>query len=278
MPTFQVFDAHSHVGKWGSWEMRGNTVVPFTEEEDVTSQEELEARMEEFNLSKQLVVPHYYPDTDKAFELNRFVRTLAKLDDVYGGVWFAPSFPGATASALGDFEEDTIVALKTSADVWMDADYRPSTWKADEAEVMEEVMTFARDNGLLVQLHTGSGGSRPEYAFALADQYPEVGFHFVHMGGSTGGHFAFVPRFLERIEQRDNLYCDIAWARGFAVRWMARELLERDAIDRLLFASDEPWGDANAAMHTVLGLNIPRGAKEDVFYGNAVDAYNIGPD
>lgn len=277
MPAFQVFDAHSHVGAWGSWAVRGNRVAPFTEQEDVTTREAAEQRMKRFSFSKQLVVPHYYPDADKAFEVNRFVRYLAKTDDIYGGVWFAPSFPGATASALGDFEEDTIVALKTSADVWVDADYRPKTWRADEEQVMEAVMGFAQDNGLLVQLHTGSGKSRPEYAFALADRYPDVGFHFVHMGGSSGGHFAFIPRFLDRLEQRGNLYCDMSWARGFAVRWLARELIERDALDRLLFASDEPWGDANAAMHQVMGLDIPADAKEDVFYGNALAAYGITP-
>lgn len=278
MPTFQVFDAHSHVGEWGTWEVRGNAVTPFTAEDAVTTREELEDRMQRLDLSAQLVVPHYFPDADDAFALNPFVHSLAQMEGIYGGVWFAPSFPAETGAALGDFDEDTVVAVKTSADVWVDADYRPGTWKTDEEEVMEEVLTFARDNDLLVQLHTGSGKSRPEYAFALADQYPEVGFHFVHMGGSTSGHFAFVPRFLDRVEGRDNLYVDISWARGFAVRWLARELLKRDALDRMLFASDEPWGDANAAMHTVLGLGIPREAKEGVFYWNAVDAYDISRD
>lgn len=276
MPAFRVFDAHSHVGEWGSWEMRGNEVSPFTGDDSITTRDGVEARMRRFSLTKQLVVPHYYPKPDKAFETNRFIRYLAKMDDVYGGLWFAPSFPGETASALGDFEEDTIVAMKTSADVWVDADYRPGTWMGDEEQVMEEVMEFCRDNDILVQLHTGSGKSRPEHAFALADRYPDVGFHFVHMGGSAGGHFAFVPRFLDRLGERDNLYFDVSWARGFGVRWIARELEERDALERMLYASDEPWGDANATMHQVLGLDLPGETKEDIFYRNAMEAYGIG--
>ena len=44
--------------------------------------------------------------------------------------------------------------------------------------------------------------------------------------------------------QGKRVYTDLSWAIGFAPRWLAAEI-ERQGIgyDRVLFASDEPWGD-----------------------------------
>jgi uncharacterized protein len=51
-------------------------------------------------------------------------------------------------------------------------------------------------------------------------------------------------RFFDWIEAGKQVYTDTSWAVGFAPRWLAKEI-ERRGVgqDRLLFASDEPWGD-----------------------------------
>ena len=51
-------------------------------------------------------------------------------------------------------------------------------------------------------------------------------------------------RLFDWIEAGKQVYTDTSWAVGFAPRWLVQEI-ERRGIgqDRLLFASDEPWGD-----------------------------------
>ena len=54
----------------------------------------------------------------------------------------------------------------------------------------------------------------------------------------------FRSRFFDWIAAGKQVYTDLSWAVGFAPRWLAAEI-ERRGIghDRVLFASDEPWGD-----------------------------------
>jgi hypothetical protein len=53
-------------------------------------------------------------------------------------------------------------------------------------------------------------------------------------------------RFFDWLEAGKQIYTGTGWTIGFAPRWLAREI-ERRGIghDRVLFASDEPWGDFN---------------------------------
>jgi predicted TIM-barrel fold metal-dependent hydrolase len=46
------------------------------------------------------------------------------------------------------------------------------------------------------------------------------------------------------IAEGKQVYTDLSWAIGFAPRWLAREIEVRGiGQDRVLFASDQPWGD-----------------------------------
>ena len=59
------------------------------------------------------------------------------------------------------------------------------------------------------------------------------------------GHLKLIGgRFFDWIQAGKRVYTDTSWAIGFAPRWLAAEI-ERRGIghDRVLFASDEPWGD-----------------------------------
>ena len=59
------------------------------------------------------------------------------------------------------------------------------------------------------------------------------------------GHIKLAgSRFFDWIAAGKRVYTDLSWAIGFAPHWLAREI-ERRGIghDRVLFASDEPWGD-----------------------------------
>jgi predicted TIM-barrel fold metal-dependent hydrolase len=72
-----------------------------------------------------------------------------------------------------------------------------------------------------------------------------VKIHLVHLGGGVSAHIKLIgSRFFDWIEAGKQVYTDTSWAVGFAPRWLVKEI-ERRGIgqDRLLFASDEPWGD-----------------------------------
>jgi predicted TIM-barrel fold metal-dependent hydrolase len=67
----------------------------------------------------------------------------------------------------------------------------------------------------------------------------------VHLGGGVSAHIKLIgSRFFDWIEAGKQVYTDTSWAVGFAPRWLAKEIESRGVgADRLLFASDEPWGD-----------------------------------
>jgi predicted TIM-barrel fold metal-dependent hydrolase len=77
--------------------------------------------------------------------------------------------------------------------------------------------------------------------------------HLVHFGGGMSGHIKLIGhRFFDWIESGKQVYTDLSWAIGFAPRWLAAEIESRGiGHDRVLFASDEPWGD-HAAEYTRL--------------------------
>ena len=58
----------------------------------------------------------------------------------------------------------------------------------------------------------------------------------------TGPHCVVV--FHNAITAGKQVYTDLSWAIGFVPRWLAAEIDRRGlGHDRVLFASDEPWGD-----------------------------------
>ncbi|TCN38888.1 hypothetical protein EV644_108283 [Kribbella orskensis] len=59
------------------------------------------------------------------------------------------------------------------------------------------------------------------------------------------GHIKLIgSRFFDWIESGRRVYADLSWAIGFAPAWLAAEIERRGlGHDRVLFASDQPWGD-----------------------------------
>jgi predicted TIM-barrel fold metal-dependent hydrolase len=271
---FRVFDAHSHIGEWGRWEMKENEVQPFDRE--FLDIEDLRDYMEGYGVERQIVMPHYHPDLSKTFELNTLAAEMSSEENIYGAVFVEPSHPEETQEALEIAGSNKgIVALKTSAGAW-NSSYDPESWSEDERMVMEKVLKFSARNDVPVQFHTGHTDSAPEKLFKIIDKYPEAVYHLVHSGGIAGGHFAALPRILDRLETHE-VYCDTSWSRGFAPRWFYRELSRRDALDRMMFATDEPWGDFPSEFHKILGLKKETDISEEelqmILHDNAEKLY-----
>jgi hypothetical protein len=59
------------------------------------------------------------------------------------------------------------------------------------------------------------------------------------------GHIKLIgSRFFDWVAEGKRIYTDLSWSIGFAPNWLVREIDRRGmGHDRILFASDQPWGD-----------------------------------
>lgn len=206
---------------------------------------ELIADLDREGAERALVLPNYgVPDASVSFSLNPLVLEAAATDDrIRCGIWVSPRPQDAALNdtALALAGEPGVVALKTSFLLGgraSDPECEPQ---------IERIFQTAREHGHVVHIHTSSGGSSDiDEVGKLVEKYgDDVKIHLVHLGGGVSAHIKLIGhRFFDWIAAGKQVYTDTSWAVGFAPRWLAREIESRGiGADRLLFASDEPWGD-----------------------------------
>lgn len=244
MPT-TVHDAHRHLGVlpahpfYGGPPIRPDTTVRATVGE-------LLADLDAEGTERALVLPNYgVPQPDLAFGFNPLVIEAASKDDrVRCGLWVSPRPADLelTRPALALAGEPGVAALKLSFLLGGAVDDPACT------PVLDEVFAVARERDLVVHVHTSPGGTSDiDQVGQLVERYgDEVAIHLVHLGGGMSGHLKLIGgRFFDWIDAGKRVYTDTSWTIGFAPRWLVAEI-ERRGVghDRVLFASDEPWGDA----------------------------------
>jgi predicted TIM-barrel fold metal-dependent hydrolase len=244
MTRYRVFDAHRHLGTlpaypfYGGPPVRADIGAPGTVAQ-------LLADLDSEGTERALVMPNYgVPDPAVAFSFNELCLEAAAADDrVRCGLWVSPrpEDAGRTDKALALAGEPGVRALKLS--------FLLGGSPADPAcrPVLDGIFAAAERHGLVVHVHTSPGaGSDIDQVGHLVDRYGDsVAVHLVHFGGGVSGHIKLAgSRFFDWVAGGKRVYTDLSWAIGFAPRWLAAEI-ERRGIghDRLLFASDEPWGD-----------------------------------
>jgi uncharacterized protein len=237
-------DAHRHIGVLPAYPFYGGPAV----NPDVTARATvagLLADLDEQRVERALVLPNYgVPDPAVAFRFNALALEAAAADDrIRCGLWVSPRPQDAalTGEALGLAGERGVRALKLS--------FLLGGRAADPAcrPQLDQIFSVARSHGLVVHVHTSPGAaSDVDEIGHLVDRYAaDVPIHLVHFGGGVSGHIKLAgSRFFDWISAGKRVYTDLSWAVGFAPRWLVREI-ERRGIghDRILFASDEPWGD-----------------------------------
>jgi uncharacterized protein len=244
MTSQLINDAHRHIGVMPAFAFYGGP----PSNPDILARgtvAELIADLDAEGTERALVLPNYgVPQADISFSFNELVLEAAAADDrIRCGLWVSPRPQDAelTAAALALAGEPGVVALKTSFLLGG----RPDDPEC--APQIDRIFDTARSRGLVVHIHTSAGAASDiDQIGLLVDKYADdVKIHLVHMGGGVSGHIKLISqRFFDWIEAGKQVYTDTSWAIGFAPRWLAREI-ERRGIgqDRVLFASDEPWGD-----------------------------------
>ena len=239
-----VHDAHRHIGVLPAFAFYGGPPV----HPDIAARgtvEELIRDLDAEGTERALVMPNYgVPDASVSFSFNELVLQAAAKDDrIVCGLWVSPRPQDAelNKAALAHVGEKGVKVLKTSFLLGGSPDD-----PACEPQ-LEQIFNTARENNLVVHIHTSSGGASDiDRVGLLVDKYADdVKIHLVHMGGGVSAHIKLIGhRFFDWIQAGKQVYTDTTWAVGFAPRWLVHEIEKRGiGEDRLLFASDEPWGD-----------------------------------
>lgn len=239
-----VNDAHRHIGLLPAFAFYGGPPV----HPDVSARgtvAELIADLDAEGTERALVLPNYgVPDASVSFSFNELVLEAAATDDrIVCGLWVSPRAQDAelNKAALAHVGEKGVVALKTSFLLGGSVE-DPAC-----APQIEQIFETARSHGLVVHIHTSTGAASDiDHIGTLVERYgDDVKIHLVHMGGGVSAHIKLIGhRFFDWIQAGKQVYTDTSWAVGFAPRWLAQEIEKRGVgHDRLVFASDEPWGD-----------------------------------
>lgn len=265
-------DAHRHIGRLPAYGFYGGPPIS----PDTTALEtvaELVATLDAEGTERALVLPNYgVPDPAVAFGLNHLALEAAQRDDrVRCGLWVSPQQSDAARNdeALALAREDGVVALKTSFLLGGAPD------DPDCAEQLERMFTTAAELDLVVHVHTSPGAaSDVDRIGRLVEAYGDATkIHLVHLGGGMSGHLKLVGGlFFDWIEAGKQVYTDTSWAIGFAPAWLAQEI-ERRGVghDRVLFATDAPWGDF-AGERARLAAAAGDGALAEAFFHANFDA------
>jgi predicted TIM-barrel fold metal-dependent hydrolase len=243
-PGVGLRDAHRHLGVLPAHPFYGGPPVsPDTTARATVAQ--LMGDLDVQGVERALVMPNYgVPDAALAFSFNPMVLQAAAADDrVRAALWVSPKPADSyrTAQALACAGQAGVRALKLSfllGGAPDDPECRPG---------LDAIFATARRYGLVVHVHTSPGAASDiDRVGLLVDLYADdVDVHLVHFGGGISGHIKLAgSRFFDWIEAGKRVYTDMSWAVGFAPRWLAAEIERRGiGADRVLFASDQPWGD-----------------------------------
>lgn len=274
----KVFDAHTHVGRWGTNNLYGVPITPFSPEFD-SYESYMEHYFNRYGVDYSVVVPHYTPDPHCPFvEFNPLVLSVvSRSSNIIGGLWVSPlpELEPLNSEALDQSTSAGIRVLKMSADAWGEYSLDPSSWSERVRRNMDKIVATAHDNNMVMQIHSGVNRSDIDRMEQYLRVYGrDVTIQVVHMGGNAGGHFKLVPKFFDWLEAGYDVYTDTSWSRGFGPRWFIREFALRGIpIKRLLMASDEPWGDLPSEVVKVLNLDCGSDVKHDILYANAYRLY-----
>jgi len=237
-----VNDAHRHLGVLPAYPFYGGPAV----QPDLGARAtiaELVADLDTERTERALVLPNYgVPDPDVAFSFNELVLEAAGKDDrIRAALWVSakPSDVDRTERALALAGEPGVRALKLS--------FLLGGRVADSTAGLDRIFAVAAARDLVVHVHTSPGAASDiDEVGELVDRYGDrVAIHLVHFGGGMSGHIKLAGgRFFDWLAEGKRVYTDLSWSIGFTPRWLAAEI-ERRGVghDRVLFASDQPWGD-----------------------------------
>jgi len=140
---------------------------------------------------------------------------------------------------------------------------------ADE-DRMFPVYEYALSLGLILLFHAGVDiGLEPPYHCTperlkrVVEAFPGAPIVAAHMGG-----FRYWDEVEELLAGKD-FYLDTSYSLGHMDDFHTRTLIEKHGFQRILFATDSPWGDQSAELEKLRGLKLGEEAETAILGGNA---------
>lgn len=175
-----------------------------------------------------------------------------------------PSFHPASDQALTEIEE---IAGQGFRGVKLHPFYQD--FFLDE-ERLRPLFARLADLGLIVVMHTGydigfprERRADPAKIAALIRTFPDLRLIATHLGAWQQWEEVHAEL------AGKNVYFDIAYSLEFLPPETARQIILAHSPDRVLFGSDSPWADQQAAISLLRILDLPSGDEEKILYANA---------
>ncbi|MBW3013153.1 amidohydrolase family protein [Candidatus Woesearchaeota archaeon] len=278
-----IFDAHLHIGTFGTQENKAGSNFEIFQDRELHNSEDIHNFMKLHHIEKAICVPHYTAKPEESFtKFNPLVlHAVETIPNLFGGLWVNPAQPSLTSQALSDFyNNDKLKVIKMNPLTWGNTiTPDPKTWPEKFAQSMKEILSFAKENNLIIQTHTGLGNSSinkyDPFVDFLGEKLDGLKIHFLHMGGSNAGHLMFVPRFINWLNQGYDFYTDTSHTIGYAPWYLIKECKEicPKGLNRIMFASDEPWGIFQAGLEALKALPLDKTLFQKILYFNAERLY-----
>ena len=286
--TRPVFDAHFHIGTWGTWEFFGEPVTPlgpadpdaYAPGSEHHGAAECARYMADNGIQRGVVVCNFLAPEPRysLIDLNKVELDAARsVDGLYAGVFVSP-LPAEwkyVQEALEWVNEPGVKALKMTSTHWAPVSVDPATWDADVRRNMETILQVARRRNLPIQFHTGHLNSMPDAFDAFLREYGTNHIvHLVHSGETVYPGFQFASLFPKWLEAGYDVYCDTSMCPLFVLSWLLRQVADSpEGRSRILFATDSPWSDFMPEYWKIESLRIPEEWKQAMLWDNAVRLY-----
>ena len=235
-----VFDIHSHVGKWSTYDM-------VSLEEQVGEMDRLGIRMAAVSSMAALVGNISRGNAEVAGIVRRYPKRFI------GYIHVSANY---SDDMLPELERCYETACFRGIKVYqVGVNYNDP--------LFEPVWTFAEKHRLPILAHTWGGAGGLE---GPAMRHPDLAFLMAHSG--TEGKYT---PYLDAIKAAPNLYIDLTYSREYVN--IIRHFVEVAGADRIVWGADAPLFSMAQQLCKVLFANISDEDKEKILYRNAAKLF-----
>jgi len=230
-----IIDAHTHIGKYGSWAQVSCTPDQLLQE------------MNQFAVERAIL---FAPD-------NKMVRqTVTKNPQRFVGyVWPNPNDPAATDLVRKAIREWKFKGIKLHPLIHA---FLPTD------EIVQPIMEEARKSKVPVAIHSGHAPfSLPWSIGELAETYPDVRIVMLHMGH---GHGVYIQAAIRTAKRYDNIILETS---GMPMHTKIREAVTTIGEQRVVYGSDIPFHHSSVEMQRVKMAGLTEHELRRVMYENS---------